>query len=139
MWPLVGAARLARTTAALGRSGVCGGGICGGGGGAAGLLRPLLSPLSRDFSKYYGNARRKRLPLTTKRARKGYYKGNACRSEGRHTSKGAFVMDRSRMLELVVPDLAGFKLKPYVANSTPRYNYPTAQALYEERRRAKQA
>ena len=107
-----------------------------GGGGVGGGLFPLLSPLRRDFSKYYGNARRKRLPLTTKRARKGFYKGNQCNPEGRHTAKGGYVMDRSKMLELVVPDLTGFKLKPYVASSTPRHKYPTAQALYEERRRA---
>ncbi len=93
---------------------------------------PTASGTRRDFSKYYGNARRKRLPLTTKRARKGYYKGNRCNTEGRHTSKGGYIMDRSRMLELVVPDLAGFKLKPYVSNATPRHKYPTAQALYED-------
>jgi len=86
-----------------------------------GALKPLVVPqqLARfpfgpmptvDFSKYYGNAKRKRLPLTTKRARKGFYKGNGCRSEGSHTSKGGFVMDRSKMLELVVPNLSGFKV-----------------------------
>ena len=101
-------------------------------------LRPLVAPeLGRappvaNFSKWYGNALAKRLPLTTKRARKGFYKGNGCRSEGTHTSKGGFVMDRSKMLNLVLPDLTGFKvLFPIIArhcamsetirdNSSPR-------------------
>jgi hypothetical protein len=40
------------------------------------------------FSKYISKARTKRLPLTTKRVGKGYYKGNRCRKEGRLTSIG---------------------------------------------------
>ena len=43
-----------------------------------------------DFSKYISKARTKRLPLTTKRAGKGYYKGNRARKEGFLTSKGVF-------------------------------------------------
>ena len=79
------------------------------------------SATPRFFSKYYGNAKAKRMPLTTKRARKGFYKGNSCRSEGRHTSKGGFIIDKTKLLELVVPSLEGFKLRPYVANSTPKH------------------
>lgn len=41
-----------------------------------------------EFSKYISKSRAKRLPLTTKRAGKGYYKGNGARKEGRLTSKG---------------------------------------------------
>ena len=40
----------------------------------------------------------------------GYYKGNRCRSEGQHTSKGAFIVDPAKRTELVVPDLTGFKV-----------------------------
>jgi hypothetical protein len=40
------------------------------------------------FSKYISKSRAKRLPLTTKRAGKGYYKGNGARKEGMVTSKG---------------------------------------------------
>ena len=72
------------------------------------------------------------MPLTTKHAKKGFYKGNGCRSEGRHTSKGGFIMDRNKMLELVVPNLEGFKLKPYVANVTPKEKYPLARDLYSQ-------
>ena len=71
---------------------------------------PFIQLQSRFFSKYLSKSATKRLPLTTKRAGKGYYKGNGCRSEGRHTSKGGYVMDKSKMLELVVPDLTGFKV-----------------------------
>ena len=42
------------------------------------------------FSKYISKARTKRLPLTTKRAGKGYKKGNGARTEGKLNSKGIF-------------------------------------------------
>ena len=83
-------------------------------------LRPAADPITlsapsaapfREFSKLYGNAKRKRMPLSPKRARKGYYKGKGARSEGRHTSKGGFVIDPAKRLELVVPDMAGFKVR----------------------------
>lgn len=48
------------------------------------------------------------MPLTTKRAGKGYYKGNGSTKEGRLTSKGRFITDPKRRLELMVPDLVGF-------------------------------
>ena len=48
----------------------------------------LLSLVS-NFSKYISKARAKRLPLNTKRAGKGYYKGNRCRKEGTINSKGS--------------------------------------------------
>lgn len=70
-----------------------------------------VQPLCAEYSKIYGRSRSKRLPMTTKRAKKGYYKGNACTQEGRHTSKGGYVMDRSLMLELAVPSLTGFKVR----------------------------
>ena len=41
-----------------------------------------------NFSKFISRARKKRLPLTTKRAGKGYYKGNRTRKEGHLDSKG---------------------------------------------------
>ena len=53
--------------------------------------RPLASHLLNsvaNFSKYISKARAKRQPLTTKRAGKGYYKGNGCRKEGSLNSKG---------------------------------------------------
>jgi Mitochondrial ribosomal protein L27 len=49
--------------------------------------------------------------LTTKRARKGFYKGKGSTKEGFLTSTGKFVLDPLRRLQLVVPDLAGFKVR----------------------------
>lgn len=76
----------------------------------------------RFMSKYLSKSARKRLPLTTKRAsRGGFYKGKGGTKEGRLTSKGKFIVDPLKRLELVVPDLTGFKLKPYIAASVPKY------------------
>ena len=52
----------------------------------------------------------KRAPLTTKRVRKGYYKGKGGTTEGHITSKGKFIHNPAKRLELVVPDLEGFKV-----------------------------
>lgn len=64
----------------------------------------------------YSQSRVKRFPMTTKRANKNYYKGNGCRTEGHLTSKGRFLRDPEMCTELVVPDLTGFKLRPYIAH-----------------------
>mmetsp|Transcript_20625 Transcript_20625/g.31307 ORF Transcript_20625/g.31307 Transcript_20625/m.31307 type:complete len:174 (+) Transcript_20625:116-637(+) len=71
----------------------------------------------RCMSKYLSKAATKRLPLNTKRAKKGYYKGKGSTSEGRLTSKGKFIANPLKKLQLVVPDLEGFTLKPYIARS----------------------
>jgi hypothetical protein len=65
---------------------------------------------TRFISKYISKSMKKRIPLTTKRAGKGYYKGKGATKEGRLTSKGRFIPDRKKMLELVVPDLEGFNV-----------------------------
>ena len=39
---------------------------------------------------------------------------------GRHTSKGKFRFDIDKVPFYNVPDLTGFKLKPYVPHSTPK-------------------
>ena len=72
---------------------------------------PFMQLQTRSMSKYLSKAAAKRRPLTTKRAKKGYYKGKGCTTEGSFRgTAGRFVMDRSRMLELVIPDLTGFKV-----------------------------
>lgn len=82
------------------------------------LNQPLSLQESRRYmSKYLSKSATKRLPLDTKRAKKGYYKGKGCTSEGRLTSKGKFIADPLKKLQLIVPDLEGFKLKPYIAKS----------------------
>jgi len=65
----------------------------------------------RFMSKYISKSAKKRLPLTTKRAHKGFYKGKGSTKEGRLTSKGKFIVDPLKKLELVVPDLEGFKVR----------------------------
>lgn len=76
----------------------------------------------RFMSKYMSKSARKRMPLTTKRASKGgFYKGKGATKEGRRTSKGKFIVDPLKRLELIVPSLEGFQLKPYIAASVPKY------------------
>ncbi|KAL7449249.1 hypothetical protein ACHAWC_001325 [Mediolabrus comicus] len=72
------------------------------------------------MSKYLSKSATKRLPLTNKKVKKGYYKGNGATMEGRITSKGKFIADPMKKLQLIVPDLEGFKLKPYIANSVSK-------------------
>ncbi len=77
------------------------------------LFKPLIERSFQltqicEFSKYISKSRTKRLPLTTKKAGKGYYKGNRCRKEGYITSKAAFVKVPELCTELVVPDLNNF-------------------------------
>lgn len=75
----------------------------------------------RYMSKYLSKAATKRLPLNTKKAGKGYYKGKGGTKEGRLNSKGKFIVDPSKRLELIVPDLTGFKLKPYIASTASKF------------------
>jgi len=85
------------------------------------LLNSASSLESRRFmSKYLTKAATKRLPLTNKKVKKGYYKGNGATVEGRITSKGKFIADPMKKLQLVVPDLEGFKLKPYIASAVSK-------------------
>lgn len=89
-------------------------------------LRPWTFVLNlvqtRSMSKYLSKAAKKRLPLTTKRAsRGGFYKGKGGTKEGRLNSKGRFIVNPLKRLELVIPDLTGFKLKPYIAASVPKF------------------
>eukprot|EP00571_Detonula_confervacea_P011094 CAMPEP_0172308192 /NCGR_PEP_ID=MMETSP1058-20130122/8867_1 /TAXON_ID=83371 /ORGANISM="Detonula confervacea, Strain CCMP 353" /LENGTH=118 /DNA_ID=CAMNT_0013020557 /DNA_START=213 /DNA_END=569 /DNA_ORIENTATION=- len=74
----------------------------------------------RCMSKYLSKSATKRLPLTTKRAKKGYYKGKGGTSEGRLTSKGKFIADPMKKLQLIVPDMKGFTLKPYIARTVSK-------------------
>lgn len=73
------------------------------------------------FSKYISKSRTKRLPLTTKRAGKGYYKGFGGRKEGFLTSKAKFIRVPEKCTELVVPDLTNFPLKAYIGVGAKRH------------------
>ncbi|GFH51018.1 hypothetical protein CTEN210_07494 [Chaetoceros tenuissimus] len=74
------------------------------------------------MSKFMPKSASKRKPLSTKHARKGYYKGKGATKEGTFRGKaGRFVLDQERMLDIVAPDLTGFKLKPYIAKTVPKW------------------
>ncbi|KAK1312203.1 hypothetical protein QJS10_CPA07g00909 [Acorus calamus] len=67
-----------------------------------------------------GRAMRRKRPsslqiLSSKRAPRDYYKGKNCKSTGFHTRKGGYVVMDEKLPSYVVPDLTGFKLKPYVS------------------------
>lgn len=83
-------------------------------------LRLPFHEMRRCMSKYLSKSATKRLPLTTKRAGKGYYKGKGGTSEGRLTSKGKFIADPLKKLQLIVPDLKGFTLKPYIGRTVAK-------------------
>ena len=68
---------------------------------------------SRNVSK----SKVKRASLTHRYSKKGYYKGTGARIIGRLGSKANFIVEPDKKLELVVPDMAGFPLKPYVART----------------------
>mmetsp|Transcript_11420 Transcript_11420/g.13094 ORF Transcript_11420/g.13094 Transcript_11420/m.13094 type:complete len:94 (-) Transcript_11420:1150-1431(-) len=61
----------------------------------------------------YGN-------VSPKRGNRLYYKGKGGLKPGRHTKHGRYVLDPKRKKELVVPELEGFTLKPYVSRELPR-------------------
>ncbi len=48
----------------------------------------LLDGLLRGFTRGKFSKSQNLRPLTSKRAHRRYYKGNGCRTEGKHTSKG---------------------------------------------------
>ncbi|XP_047312279.1 39S ribosomal protein L41-A, mitochondrial-like [Impatiens glandulifera] len=53
--------------------------------------------------------------LTSKSGPRNYYKGKNCKPTGFHTRKGGYVVQEEKLPNYVVPDLTGFKLKPYVS------------------------
>lgn len=60
--------------------------------------------------------------LTSKRGPKDYYKGKGALATGVHTRKGGYKVQKEKAPDFVVPDLTGFKLKPYVAYEVPLKN-----------------
>ena len=88
---------------------------------------------ARFISKYISKSAKKRIPLTTKRAGKGYYKGKGGTKEGRLNSKGRFIVDPKKRLELVVPDLEGFNVSDTIylrVKGARKYGSVTAQIYF---------
>lgn len=98
---------------------------------ASNMVLTTTKLITREKTRYTSISGRKRLRLTTKRLRRGYYKGKRGTREGRLTSKGNFILDPLARLELVVPDLTAFRLKPYIeakAHKLPPEQRPTKVA-----------
>uniref|UniRef100_A0A0D6R898 Uncharacterized protein n=2 Tax=Araucariaceae TaxID=25664 RepID=A0A0D6R898_ARACU len=74
----------------------------------------ILTGLARSMRKKRSSALQ---ILTSKKGPRGYYKGKNCKSTGFHTRKGGYVLMEEKLPHYVVPDLTGFKLKPYVAHT----------------------
>ncbi|KAI2609611.1 mitochondrial ribosomal protein L27-domain-containing protein [Hypoxylon fragiforme] len=63
----------------------------------------------------------RKLPLTTKDIKKGFYKGTRTGSMGQHTRFGGYIIDWKKVRTYVVPaDMESFKLTPFVANRVPK-------------------
>jgi len=78
-----------------------------------------------NWTRTLGKQATRRVPLSSKKVGKGYYKGMGGTKEGWHTSKGRYVIDPAKQLDIVAPDLTGFKLKPYISAQTSRLNPKT--------------
>lgn len=57
--------------------------------------------------------------LISKRGPRNFYKGKGVAAVGKHLSKGGYKVDLAKLPQIVVPDLTGFKLKPYVSTNMP--------------------
>ncbi|KAF3820862.1 large ribosomal subunit protein mL41 [Mirounga angustirostris] len=71
---------------------------------------------------------------TSKRGPRTFYKGRGAKGTGVHGRDGKFVQIKEMVPELVVPELAGFRLKPYVNYRAPAgADTPlTARQLFRE-------
>ncbi|CAN6816651.1 unnamed protein product, partial [Brassica oleracea] len=89
---------------------------------SSGMTLGLLSAIGRSF-------RRKRASsldiLSPKRAPRDFYKGKNCKPTGFHTKKGGYVVQPDKLPNYVIPDLTGFKLKPYVSQCPIEVNKTT--------------
>lgn len=71
---------------------------------------------------------------TSKRGPKSHNKGRGAHPTGIKLSSNKFLPVRARIPEFVVPNLEGFKLRPYVSYRAPRGTEAplTAQSLFNE-------
>ncbi|XP_042193586.1 39S ribosomal protein L41, mitochondrial [Callorhinchus milii] len=72
--------------------------------------------------------------FTSKRGCRSFYKSRGTKLAGYITSSRKFIKVPSMVPEFVVPDLKGFKLKPYVSYKAPKGTEEplTAKKLFEE-------
>jgi len=85
------------------------------------LTRRGILGLAEEYLRRDKTFRRINRGLTTPKCMpKDWYKGRGCRALGRHTKHGRYIIEKDRVPILVVPNLEGFPLKPYVPYSTPK-------------------
>ncbi|NXX95458.1 RM41 protein, partial [Centropus bengalensis] len=91
-----------------------------------GLLSELVRGLVRGADRMS--------PFTSKRGPRSYNKGRGAKKLGVLTSNKKFILIQEMVPHFVVPDLQGFKLKPYVSYRAPEGSEPpmTAKALFDE-------
>ncbi|GCB73494.1 large ribosomal subunit protein mL41 [Scyliorhinus torazame] len=72
--------------------------------------------------------------LTSKRGPRSFYRSRGAKPGGIITSSGKFLKIRTMVPEFIVPNLEGFKLKPYVSYKAPRGTEQplTAKKLFTE-------
>lgn len=72
--------------------------------------------------------------FTSKRGSRTHNKGRGARPTGLKLSSGKFLPIKAMIPEFVVPNLEGFKLKPYVSYRSPRGTTPpvTAESLFAD-------
>ncbi|NXW35388.1 RM41A protein, partial [Phaetusa simplex] len=73
-------------------------------------------------------------PFTSKRGPRSYNKGRGAKRPGVLTSNKKFIRIEEMVPQFIVPDLEGFKLKPYVSYRAPPGSEPpmTAKQLFTE-------
>ncbi|XP_042299841.1 39S ribosomal protein L41, mitochondrial [Sceloporus undulatus] len=90
----------------------------------------LLGELSRGFIR--GADRMS--AWTSKRGPRTFYKSRGAKTLGFRAPGGKFILVPEQVPRLVVPDLSGFKLRPYVSYRAPAGSEPplTARALFQQ-------
>ncbi|KAM9370941.1 large ribosomal subunit protein mL41 [Phaethornis superciliosus] len=90
----------------------------------------LLSQLARGLVRGADRT----APFTSKRGPRSYNKGRGAKRPGLLTSNRKFILIREMVPEFIVPNLEGFKLKPYVSYRAPQGSEPpmTAKKLFDE-------
>lgn len=88
----------------------------------------LLRALARGFARGADRVS----PFTSKRGPRSHYKGRGARRPGVLSAGKKFLRIAQMVPQFVVPDLAGFKLKPYVSYRAPEGSEPpvTAKQLF---------
>ncbi|KFP05086.1 39S ribosomal protein L41, mitochondrial [Calypte anna] len=73
-------------------------------------------------------------PFTSKRGPRTHNKGRGAKRLGVLTSNYKFILIKEMVPEFIVPNLEGFKLKPYVSYRAPEGSEPpmTAKQLFDE-------